>query len=286
LRSVLDSGDRRRDRRKPLGFLPGARAGEARRARRARTSAGFTLIEIMVVIAIGALIMGSAVRGFRSLAKSDLRAATMHLSGAIRYLFDRASTTGKYHRLVIDLGTGRYWAEVSDDRFYIPHEAETDAVRMKREENEAKQDEDDKRKAELRERQSSGDSSSGSSGSSSGGSFDVSKLEVGDFRPKRARFGAFKETAIKPVTLKSNSVRIAGVFTPRLTDEVTAGRAYIYFFPMGQTEPAIVHLTDPKGETTYSIVVHPITGRVKIYDHYVEPPAVDQYDDEGNRIER
>lgn len=248
-----------------------------------RRSQGFTLIEIMVVIAIGALIMGSAVRGFRSLAKSDLRAATMHLSGAIRYLFDRASTTGKYHRLVIDLGTGRYWAEVSDDKFYVPHEAETDDARRKREEEEFKQDDDDKRKAELRERQLN---DSSNNGSSTGGSFDASKLEVGDFRPKRARFGAFKEMAIKPVTLKSGKVRISGVFTPRLTDEVTAGRAYIYFFPMGQTEPAIVHLTDPKGESTYSIVVHPITGRVKIYSEYIAPPGTDQYDDEGTRIER
>ena len=30
----------------------------------------------------------------------------------------------------------------------------------------------------------------------------MSKLEMGEFRPKRARFAAFKETALKPVTLK------------------------------------------------------------------------------------
>jgi hypothetical protein len=70
-----------------------------------------------------------------------------------------------------------------------------------------------------------------------------------------------------------------------MTDEVTSGRAYIYFFPMGQTEPAIVHLSDAKGETFYSIVVHPITGRVKIYDQYVNPPYNERYDDQGNRIE-
>jgi general secretion pathway protein H len=229
--------------------------------RRSRPSSarGFTLIELLVALVIVALITGSAVRGFRSLAKSDLRAGTAHLSGAIRYLFDRASTTGKYHRLVLDLNEGRYWAEVSDVKFYVP---------------------DEKRKREKR------DEAFKSSTYEYTGSFDPSKIEVGDFKPKRARFGAFKETALKPVTLKKGSIKIAGVYTPRQTDEVVAGRAYIYFFPMGQTEPAIIHLSDPEGDAVYSIVVHPITGRTKIYNEYIKPATGLEFDDEGNRIER
>ena len=241
---------------------------------------GFTLIELIVALAIVGLITGASVRGLRSLAKSDLRASTAHLSGAIRYLFDRASVTGKYHRLVLDLNEGRYWAEVSDDKFFIPRDAESQFDRHRREEDEAKQDEEEKRKAEKREELQSRSSYEYT------GSFDMSKLEAGDFRPKRARFGAFKETALKPVTLKKGSVRISGVYTPRVTDEVTAGRAYIYFFPMGQTEPAIVHVTDASGDSVYSIVVHPITGRVKIYNEYIRPPSGVEIDDEGNRIER
>jgi general secretion pathway protein H len=255
------------------GRAAGGRVGDGR-----RLEGGFTLIELLVALAIVALLTGGAVRGFRSLAKSDLRAGAAHLSGAIRYLFDRASTTGKYHRLVIDLNEGRYWAEISDDKFYVPREAESQFDRHRREEDEAQQDQDERRKAEKREQ--------AMSGSDYSGGFDPSKIEAGDFRPKRARFGAFKETALRPVTLKKGSVKIAGVYTPRQTDEVVAGRAYIYFFPMGQTESAIVHLSDESGETFYSIVVHPITGRTKIYNEYVRPPSGVEFDDEGNRIER
>src|ERR1700759_3349079 len=124
---------------------------------------------MMVVMAIIALMMGSAAMGFRSLAKSDLRTSAAHLSGAVRFLFDRASTTGKHHRLVLDLNEGRYWAEISDDKFYIPHEAETAQEQRKREEEEAKRDDDDRRKEE--EKQQRGADFIG------GASFDPSKME-------------------------------------------------------------------------------------------------------------
>jgi general secretion pathway protein H len=237
---------------------------------------GFTLIEVMVALMVIALIASIGVKGFRAVTKSDLRATTAHLSGAIRFLFDRASITGKYHRLVIDLTDGKYWAEVSDDRFYAPNEAESQADRRKRENDEAAADEDERKRLEKQQNDFGGGTVA------AGSSFDLSKLEVGEFRPRRARFAAFKETALKPVTLKK--LRIKSVYTPRMTEPVTSGRAYLYFYPLGQTEPAIITLTDATGESVYSLVVHPITGRVRIYNSEVLPPLGNQSDDEGNQI--
>jgi general secretion pathway protein H len=239
------------------------------------TAGGFTLIEIMIVFAIVALMAVASVQGFRSLRKADLREASTQLSGAMRYLFDRASTTGKIHRLVIDMETATYWAEVSDDRFFIPRE-ETEAQLREREEKEAAED---REAAEKRERESraaqTGKAAPGNS------SFDLSKLEVADFRPKRARFASFKDLALKPVKLKKAKVR--SVYTPRVVDPLTSGRGYLYFFPLGQTEPAIVTVTDKKGEAVFSLVVHPITGRVRIYNEEVQPPGA-RTDDEGRRV--
>jgi general secretion pathway protein H len=242
----------------------------------AAASGGFTLIEVMVVLLVIGLLAGLGVSGFRAVTKGDLRESTAHLSGAIRYLFDRASITGKYHRLVLDISGGKYWAEVSDDRFYAPNEAETPADRRKREEDEAAADEDERKRLEKQQNNYGGGTVA------AGSSFDPSKLEVAEFRPRRARFAAFKETALKPVSLKK--LRIRSVYTPRMTEPVTSGRAYIYFYPLGQTEPAIVTLSDASGETIYSLVVHPITGRVRIYNTEVLPPNGNQYDDEGNQI--
>ena len=245
---------------------------------RRSTAGGFTLIEVMVVFAIVALMAAATTQGFRALRKADLREASTHMSGAVRYLFDRASTTGKIHRLVIDMEQGMYWAEVSDDKFFIPREAESEEALRTREDKEADEDEEEARKREQAERAAqSGKSAPASS------SFDLSKLEVGDFRPKRARFASFKDLALKPIRLKK--VKVQSVYTPRVTDPLTSGRGYIYFFPLGQTEPAIVTLSNPEGDSVYSIVVHPITGRVRIYNEAVQPPEGRRtYDDEGKQV--
>jgi general secretion pathway protein H len=232
----------------------------------AHAAAGMTLIEVMVVVVLIALMVGSAVAGFRSMAKSDLRASASKMAGAVRYLFDRASTTGKVHRLVLDIDKGRYWAEVTDDRFVMAGGRETEESRKREADKLAKEAEDAKKlldeKAGLEEMQA--------------------RYKPEPFRPKRASFAAFKEMAVKPVDLKG--ARIADIYTPRLADPLDVGKGYIYFFPLGMTEAAIVHLTDMKRDAVYSLVVHPLTGRVQIKNFYVEPPLEKQYDDDGKEI--
>ena len=232
----------------------------------AYADAGMTLIEVMVVLVLVALMVGSAVAGIRSMAKSDLRASASKMAGAIRYLFDRASTTGKIHRLVLDMDKERYWAEVSDDRFVMAGGRETEESRKREADKLAKEAEEAAKRADEK----------------AGLDEMQARYKPEEFRPKRARFGAFKEMAVKPVDLKG--ARIADLYTPRLADPLDVGKGYIYFFPLGMTEAAIVHLTDLKRDAVYSLVVHPLTGRVQIKNSYVEPPLEKQYDDDGKEI--
>ena len=239
--------------------------------RRSRT-AGFTLLELLIVIALLGLVAGVAVRGMRSLAHSDMRLSAVKMSGAIRYLFDRASTTGRMHRLVIDFDQHKYWAEVSDDRFYMPRDKETELQRETDAEQRAKEEEE---AAKKREEEQSAVETKG---------YDLSRYQPEEFKSKRARFAAFKEMAVKPAEIKG--AKIHSLFTPRLAAPMNTGRGYIYFFPLGMTEAAQVYLSDEDGKVFYSLVVHPLTGRVQIYNRYVEPPVEQQFDDEGNKIER
>jgi general secretion pathway protein H len=223
---------------------------------------------MMIALVIVALITVVTVKGLRSFAKSDLRATASRMAGSIRYLFDRASTTGRVHRLVLDFDNGKYWAEVSDDQFILGAGKETESSRKKEAEQIAKEEEL-KRQAAERE-------------ASFGASQIPTRYMPKPFMPKRAKFDAFRETAVKPVALKSGVV-LADIYTPRLLKPLAVGKGYIYFFPMGMTEAAIIHLSDGK-ETFYSLIVHPLTGRVSVKNSYVEANTGDQVDDSGKVV--
>jgi general secretion pathway protein H len=71
--------------------------------------------------------------------------------------------------------------------------------------------------------------------------------------------------------------------TARLSEPVEKGTAYIYFFPQGHAEPAIVHFVD-RSEDYYSIVLHPLTGQARIYPcEYKIPKDFDVSDDKRVR---
>jgi general secretion pathway protein H len=234
-----------------------------------RARRGFSLVEIMVVIAILGLMMGVAVYGLRSVAKSELRSSSAKLAGAIRYCFDRSVTTGSYFRLVVDLDGNKYWAERSDDRTYLnagkedsPGKGEAFDVAAE----EKKRDEDDAKLQEL--------------ATSVGGQ--MITLDPPP-KPKRAKFQTFKDTTLPQVKL--GRAKVFDVFTPRQREPYLKGRAYLYFFPDGHTERAIVRLHD--GDDFYSLVIHPLTGRVEVITGKVDIPRdFGERDEEGKELTR
>ncbi|HJL44968.1 MAG TPA: prepilin-type cleavage/methylation domain-containing protein, partial [Polyangiaceae bacterium LLY-WYZ-15_(1-7)] len=69
-------------------------------------------------------------------------------------------------------------------------------------------------------------------------------------------------------------VRITRLFTPHEREPRETGRGYIYFFPGGRTEHAVVQITDGE-DNVYSIEVHALTGRAEIHAYAHEPVELD-----------
>lgn len=241
---------------------------------RPRPSAGgYTLFEVLIVLAIVVGLVGIMGVGVRSLRKSDLRSASTQLAGAIKFTYDRAVATGKYYRLVIDIDEKRFWPEMSEDRFYLVRERDR-GRRPPEDEGEDRPGTTPRPSAGTPPAAAGGlGGLLGGLGGSPGGTGAAPRVGTG-----KARFAAV-ETEKQQRSAPLRGVTIAGVWTPRHDEPLTQGRAYLYFYPEGMGERAIIHLSD--GGAVYSLVAHPLTGRVQVVNERVEPPREGDVDDEG-----
>ncbi len=205
---------------------------------------GMTLIEISIVILLMALFVGMVVPSVSNITRADLRSTSRKLAGAIRYTYDLAVRKDAVFRVVMDLDDGSFWVESSTDRFLLGREktkVEDGAL--------AEEDEDKERHFVSR-----------------------SYIESGDmWKPKKkATFSNFAGPLTKKVTLPK-TVSFQDVWVFHQEERVTTGQAYIYCFPSGMSEKAIIHLVD-EDENAYTLWVQPLTGRVRIYPEFVEAP--------------
>jgi general secretion pathway protein H len=73
--------------------------------------AGFTLIEIVVVMVLISLFMVLSIPLFSNIGTSSLDTSARRLSGTIKYLFNEAALSGHEYRLIYDLDEGSYRAQ-------------------------------------------------------------------------------------------------------------------------------------------------------------------------------
>lgn len=215
-------------------------------AARKAQQAGYSLIEIMLVMAIGGLVAGGAIFGFRSLVRSEIRGTATKLAAAIRYSYDRAISTGSYYRLHINFDDNSYRLEKSDARVLL-----NTSERGDRNGRGADRDLEDKR---AREDDLQGQPSG------------VAEELLPPPSPRRPKFAEYRDSQLKPVQL--SRVRILDVLTPRQSEPYRAGHAYLHFFPDGHAERALIHIgpdkDNPGEDEQYSLLVHALTGRVEI----------------------
>ncbi len=76
---------------------------------------GFTLIELVVALFIVGLVTLLSFPRVQHLFGDDLRGASRHLIGTIRYLYNEASASKRIYRLNYDLAEKEYWVTVLDE---------------------------------------------------------------------------------------------------------------------------------------------------------------------------
>jgi len=97
---------------------PLARAGAAR-SRRDLAARGFSLIEIMVVVAIIALVAAAVLPQVTYLAGVQMKSSARTIAGAVRITYATAVTSRNYYRIVFDLNEHSYRVEKKSGNQYV-----------------------------------------------------------------------------------------------------------------------------------------------------------------------
>lgn len=199
---------------------------------RAAAARGFTLIEMLVVLAIVVMIIGLALSSIGDTGTTKLRVQSNRLAAALRHTYSRSVAHGLYMRMVFDLDANAYWVEASDQPIFLP------AVKRNEGDDPDAPTKEEEEQAKIDERRS--------------------KNDTPHFRLPRAKFQT--DGVIPKVTLE-RGVELHGVLTSGQEEEFFNGKAYVHFFPNGWVEPAIIHISDGE-EAFFTLVVDPLTGKV------------------------
>ena len=205
-----------------------------------------TLIEIGIALCVAGMMLAVALPALSSVTRAALRAKSGQLAGGIRSLYGAAAIQGHTCRLVLDLDANAYWSECARSNVRLASEGEQsrDGVRV------ATKDEELQQQAAER----------------ADGQSDEEK-EKAELAMKSA-FALDKEI---PKTQLGNAVKLTDVWIQHQKEKYVGGKAFLYFWSSGLTEEAAIHLA--QGDDVFSLIVSPLTGRVKIVADRVDAPG-------------
>lgn len=119
-----------------------------RLADRRRRSRGMTLIEVLIVLAISALLVGGVATGLGAGRQAEVSRATNQLANTVRFAFNKARVTGSYYRLLIKLDDSSFSMQRGADRMYLPATDRYGRVKVVDTSREKEKDERDRRAEE------------------------------------------------------------------------------------------------------------------------------------------
>jgi general secretion pathway protein H len=206
---------------------------------RAPQRAGFTLIEVLIVLALVAALMTLGAFSMGMIGRGDVRAEALKLSGQIRYIFNQAATHNQSFQLVINLDERRYHVEVMRVEGALTREQI------------AGDDLNKQLKARAKKRASRVDDEDSAFAGA------LTRDPVEDY-------------LIEPTTLP-DGVAFLGVMTSHHDAMQYDGIATINFFPNGFVEPSIIYIgeqteddTPPREAFSFTLFIHPLTGHTDV----------------------
>ena len=193
------------------------------------TSNGFTLIEVMLVIALIAILSSIAMPSLRGFAASTrLKSAAHAIRDMLNFARDMAITERVAYLVVFDLATDRYWLASSET--FNPAAPSTPIT------------------------------------ASPSGRQPVQQPATEQGPTALQQTSPLRTNAILGIPQKpGHSVSLARMITSHnfQTVQIDTGVDYIYFSPTGSSEDTVLYIQDQRGQTM-SITVENATGRVRI----------------------
>lgn len=200
-------------------------------------SRGVTLIEVLITVAIITMISGLAILGIGAASGARLKRGATELSGAIRIAYAQATSHSRTVRLVFDFATNRMTLEETTGRHLVKKGRSGGAEPATEAEKQAEQE--------------------------ALGFGEGPRTPKATFQPAKA-FGF-------PATGKDLPAGIGfwQIENSHQDAAVGEGRAYLYFFPNGQTELASIQIrisnSEPTQDANYmTVTVSPLTGKTNI----------------------
>jgi len=244
-------------------------------------AAGFTFVEIMVVIAIVSMVAAGVILGVSSVSRSKLRSSAFMMAASVQRAFSYATTRNESVRLVLDI-----------DERVILFESTEGSMLIDKENLEGKTDEEEDAGKEKTE--AGAETTPGGGAGLPGGGTDTGTFSLGvDQLAERIKNGfhtgevpRYKPPTFAPVADSQlaerqldDGVAFYAVYSQLFDGEKKDGKAYVFFFPDGTADHTVVQLQGKSGEI-YTVEILPWSARVKIYDYLYVPDFEDEAQEE------
>ncbi len=188
---------------------------------------GMTLIEILLVIAILAMIATTVVPNIGRVFRVGVQSSMRQFGAIVRYTYDQAILTGRIHRILLDLDAQRWEVQAANPGM-LPIEKTESQTRGS---NDRISDEEEERRRKEAEEA---------------------------FKPLGGRLVAAMPKGVRIVRV--SSWRFGGKDRP-----ADKGQVYIYAYPSGFVDDAQVVLAEEGKDQIqrFELTIEPLTGRIR-----------------------